>query len=128
MKSAFSLVSLAMLLALSGCGEQTVELVGCHTSKSHSTASISVLGDKGVLKLGNAPLRDFPDAQREYELDTVRMPNWLEQLAPSNQSATMRIVHLKTEPQFVGGAGLLVCLPCQSIGLPTQWCFVGDKS
>jgi hypothetical protein len=75
----------------------------------------------------NTPLRDFPDTQREWELDAVKMPNWLEQLAPNCQSATMRLVHLKTELQFVGGAGFLVCLPCQSIGLPTEWHFAGEK-
>lgn len=128
MKIALPLIALAMSVSLTGCGEQNVELVGYHLSKTRPTASIIVTGDKGVLRIEHTPLRGFPEPGREWELDSVKMPNWLEQLAPTYQSATMRVVHLKTELQFVGGAGFLFCLPCESLGLPTEWHFAPKKT
>ncbi|MEC4722195.1 hypothetical protein RY831_23810 [Noviherbaspirillum sp. CPCC 100848] len=128
MKIALSLIALAMSISLTGCGEQTIELVGYHTSVARPAASIIVRGDKGVLTVENSPLNHFPEAGKQWELDTVKMPGRLEQLAPAYQSATMRIAHLKTELQFVGAAGYLLCLPCSSIGLPTEWHFASKKT
>lgn len=128
MKSTFIFLSFAVLFCLSGCGEQTIELVGYHSSLSHPAASIIVRGDKGVLTIENAPPRLFPDAGKQWELDTVKMPSQLEQLAPAYQSATMRVIHLNTTLEFVGGAGFLFCLPCSSIGLPTEWHFAAKKT